>query len=252
MIKDKDLTGNRFGKLVAIENLGLNKFGITSWRCVCDCGNKIIVDVYKLINKKRSCGCEKRKIKNDYTGKIFGNWKVLKFDSKKNRYNFWLCRCVCGTERSVNGTSLKNGTSKSCGCTSLKDMSSKVYEEGEVFINEMYYDYKYNAKKRNLSFNLDKSFFMEIISMPCYYCGIKPSYRNQKSTYKKVRTTRKKNPSGIECNGIDRINTLIGYEKNNVVPCCSFCNYLKKRVSEKEFYENIKRIYEFSLINNRI
>lgn len=53
----------------------------------------------------------------DLTGKKFGRWTVIK--RSDNQYTVaerWDCLCECGTEKSVIGSSLKNGTSKSCGC----------------------------------------------------------------------------------------------------------------------------------------
>ena len=52
----------------------------------------------------------------DLTGKRFGYWTVLKRAQNKGKRVFWLCRCVCGNVKIVQGTSLKNGVSKSCGC----------------------------------------------------------------------------------------------------------------------------------------
>lgn len=34
----------------------------------------------------------------------------------KNKHYYWLCQCECGNQVSVVGTSLTNGTTKSCGC----------------------------------------------------------------------------------------------------------------------------------------
>ncbi len=53
----------------------------------------------------------------DLAGQCFGNWTVKKkHSSDKHRRIHWLCVCVCGTERAVNGADLRNGRSKSCGC----------------------------------------------------------------------------------------------------------------------------------------
>jgi hypothetical protein len=59
----------------------------------------------------------------DLTGKKFGQWEVLYYviDKTKSRGARWYCRCSCGTERSVLGKYLKNGSSTSCGCTRKVD-----------------------------------------------------------------------------------------------------------------------------------
>lgn len=58
------------------------------------------------------------KIRNDLTGQQFGRLTVIGIDSKVNKSHekYWLCRCSCGMEKSVSGTALKNGYTKSCGC----------------------------------------------------------------------------------------------------------------------------------------
>jgi hypothetical protein len=61
-------------------------------------------------------------------GKHFDRWIVLKQVGRtKNRSIAWLCRCDCGTERIVDGSSLRSGRSRSCGCLQkdvLKDIMS--------------------------------------------------------------------------------------------------------------------------------
>lgn len=51
-----DLRGKKFGKLTAIEPLGLNKHKEMTWRCVCDCGNEHITTSYNL-RKEVSTQC---------------------------------------------------------------------------------------------------------------------------------------------------------------------------------------------------
>ena len=56
-----DITGQKFGKLTAIEYLGLVKNKKTYWRCQCDCGNEKIATYYDLRNGHvQSCGCLRR------------------------------------------------------------------------------------------------------------------------------------------------------------------------------------------------
>ena len=48
----KDITGQKFGKLIVIKRSGINK-----WLCGCDCGNEKVVDRNSLITGgTRSCG----------------------------------------------------------------------------------------------------------------------------------------------------------------------------------------------------
>jgi hypothetical protein len=54
----------------------------------------------------------------DLTGKSFGAWTVLGRGEKAGNSPqiAWLCRCECGTERSVVSQPLRTGKSVSCGC----------------------------------------------------------------------------------------------------------------------------------------
>lgn len=53
-------------------------------------------------------------------GKRFGRWIVLE-QVPRPMYHvqqaaWYRCRCDCGTVRDVNGATLRNGNSRSCGC----------------------------------------------------------------------------------------------------------------------------------------
>lgn len=53
----------------------------------------------------------------DLTGKRFGRWLVLEETSERRKGNvMWLCKCDCGTVRTVSASTLKTGKSVSCGC----------------------------------------------------------------------------------------------------------------------------------------
>lgn len=52
----RDISGFRFGRLVAINRI--DGTGRTKWECVCDCGNKKITTLSQLSSgKTSSCGC---------------------------------------------------------------------------------------------------------------------------------------------------------------------------------------------------
>lgn len=59
----------------------------------------------------------------DLTERDIYDWFVIRFD-KYNRGAYWLCRCKCGTERSVRGSALTNGQSRSCGCAAPAAISA--------------------------------------------------------------------------------------------------------------------------------
>ncbi|AQG74085.1 hypothetical protein AWJ15_14425 [Lacticaseibacillus rhamnosus] len=53
-----DLTGQRFGRLVAIKDAGYTKNRSRVWECKCDCGNTAFVKAGHLKNGNvKSCGC---------------------------------------------------------------------------------------------------------------------------------------------------------------------------------------------------
>lgn len=59
-------------------------------------------------------------------GKTYNSWTIISFDKLGNNgHRYYICRCVCGKERSVNIYNIKNNKSKSCGCqkkTTLKNL----------------------------------------------------------------------------------------------------------------------------------
>lgn len=66
----------------------------------------------------------------DLTGRVFGRLTVLGVAYSKGGRRYWQCRCECGTEKAIEGTSLVRGKSQSCGCTKreyLKDLTGQVF-----------------------------------------------------------------------------------------------------------------------------
>ena len=71
----------------------------------------------------------------DLRGQKFGRWMVIERAANKGKQTAWRCRCDCGREAVVVGSSLTRGASKSCGClqkervteTHLKDLTGQKY-----------------------------------------------------------------------------------------------------------------------------
>ena len=67
-------------------------------------------------------------------GLRFNRWLVLQRDfqlSKLHRASWYLCRCDCGIEKSVNANHLRNGGSRSCGCFSREIHRKLLSQTGE-------------------------------------------------------------------------------------------------------------------------
>jgi len=143
MGKIKDITNQRFGKLVAIRNTGKRDKGRNLiWECQCDCGNICEVSGNNLrTGHTRSCGCQRveagKKVGKlpkfiDETNNIYGKLKVIdlayiqKYDSGSNAY--WNCKCECGNHIVVAGNHLRSGHTQSCGC---------IKSQGELIINNL-------------------------------------------------------------------------------------------------------------------
>lgn len=93
-------------------------------------------------------------------------------------------------------------------------------------------NYQRGAKQRGLEFDLSFKKFKKLIQGNCVYCMSEPR------TYFKKEGAR----YGVYYNGIDRVDNSRGYVKGNVVSCCKFCNYAKKKFSADEFRSWLRRV----------
>lgn len=95
--------------------------------------------------------------------------------------------------------------------------------KNEAFRNlpNVYKNYVKSANKRGYSMNLDYDYFIDLVTMPCYYCDY---YLEE------------------HVNGIDRVNNSKPYTKENCVPCCEICNRIKYTYHPMFFLEKSKFI----------
>ena len=183
----------------------------------------------------------------DLTGKKIGRLTVIKrgknMGTKRKMKPRWVCICDCGKRGLYLGMLLRDGKTKSCGClhSDLTIARNKSWTSAETPIKDLYCDYRNNAKRREIAFNLSLSQFKKTILEDCFYCGIKPS-----------QLSKLKPHSLFRYNGIDRINSKIGYSETNVVPCCKECNVSKRAMSQKEFFQWIEKLYLNLKITKRI
>ena len=98
-----------------------------------------------------------RKIK-DLTDQKFSRLTVSSFAGKDKSNNIlWLCKCDCGNERTVQGGSLKDGHTKSCGCLHKESAAStgrSIVSHGEAKDSCKTVEYKaWEAMKQRCSNN---------------------------------------------------------------------------------------------------
>jgi hypothetical protein len=83
----------------------------------------------------------------------------------------------------------------------------------------VYNRYQRGATRRNFVFELSFEEFNELINKSCHYCGDTP---------KQI--------------GIDRVDNTLGYTSNNVVSCCTECNFMKHTMNYQTFINKCIKI----------
>lgn len=129
----EDITGMRSGALVAVERSGATRRGSGLWRCVCDCGNELLVEPNRIRRGAvKSCGCKRGESRiKDLTGRRFGRLTALdRMEEKRGGKYMWRCRCDCGQETEVPVSSLLSGNTTSCGCRKRERLRERARDIG--------------------------------------------------------------------------------------------------------------------------
>lgn len=186
-------------------------------------------------------------------GDRYGRLTVIEYAGKDHRgKHLWLCKCDCGNTKVVVSDNLSSGKSKSCGCL-LKEFLYKkgnqygLYEDREDAILKVQYSHlKRRHKKRFNSEVMSYEDFKNKSKKSCFYCGL-PYSKILEDRLNETKTLKRLSETVVKINGIDRIDSEVGYTKENTVPCCKYCNTAKNTMSYNEFIEWIKRVYKHSI-----
>lgn len=232
----EDLTGKKFGYLTVI-NFIKDDTKKTRWLCKCDCGKNKIVLAYALKDETvRSCGCLKQNVAIEKINKkkeIYINSKHNKLTIIdlyiKNKRIYAKCLCDCGNEANTTLNRVISKSTASCWCSRSESVR---LDFGMSTFNDLLYGYKKAAELRKLSFNLTRERALELFNGDCVYCGSEPTRKRK----------RNKAYGFFIYNGIDRVDSSIGYEDWNVVSCCSVCNMMKKAMSRSDFIKHSIKI----------
>lgn len=133
MGRKRNLIGQRFERLMVIEEGYKSKNGSLMWLCRCDCGTEKYVRSDSLLSGRiKSCGCYNKDVaKAHLEGQRFGFLTVVKENGRnKDGDVLWLCKCDCGNEHTVKSVNLIHGYVKSCGCKRGEMISQKTTKHG--------------------------------------------------------------------------------------------------------------------------
>ncbi len=170
--------------------------------------------------------------RKDLSGQIFGQLTVISpVRHGKRGYFHWNVVCSCGSPLIVCVSSLKHQQS----CRPCRDKRHSTCDDS-TGKSRVIRTYKKNAKDRNLLFQIETHEFIRLISLNCFYCNSPP--------ISKVKSVRKYALDFVY-NGLDRINSNLGYIPDNVVTCCFVCNRAKSALTLEQFRDWVIRIYKF-------
>jgi hypothetical protein len=114
---------------------------------------------------------------------------------------------------------IKQYSCRECGGKGICEHNSVRNRCKDCSPKTVYKNYMWRAKKLNILFDLSFPNFLEILNMPCAYCGAQERR-----------------------NGIDQIIPRGGYIKGNIAPSCAMCAYMKLDYSVSEFFSHVKKI----------
>jgi len=255
----RDITGQRFGGLVALYPLGYIKNNCR-WMFRCDCGADAPRFVAGVLNGKvKSCGCSSNELRRastsgtikqnakwdptktdfvptggrfvDETGNTYGNLAALYpigiLPNRDDNYVVWRWSCSCGGEVDATSYDVKRRHVTSCGCGRCGQSASAWtgYQEipGKVFIS-----IPRDAARRGYEFHLTKEFMWDLFirqGRKCALSGIPLRFLDEKTG--KVSITA----------SLDRIDSSGHYTEDNVQWVHKDVNWMKNRFSQERFLD---------------
>jgi hypothetical protein len=88
--------------------------------------------------------------------------------------------------------------------------------------------------------------FYILSQLSCYYCGVEPKQKcNVFATRKRASSDYARMNGTFIYNGLDRVDCNLPHNKDNVVPCCKFCNYAKRQMTIEEFRLWVKQVHNY-------
>jgi hypothetical protein len=193
--------------------------------------------------------CLSKSLGIDYTNKRIGSLVFeYRLSSKEQRGVLWRAKCDCGRQIDIVSSRVQNQKHPSCGC--MRPVAFSKNPKLRTLENRLRM-YKQRAKRDCIGWSLTDEEFFDIIQQNCSYCGQSPdneinAYKTSRHEQVRSHAAQQQHKRGaIKVNGVDRINSMLGYFVMNCVPCCRYCNYAKRERSHDDFMQWINRLIEF-------
>lgn len=187
-----------------------------------------------------------KNVGDEMIGTQFGDLLVIDdWDRYKNgntSRRMYLSVCVCGQYSISSGFRLRSGSAIRCfGCS----IRAREQTLNRYSIEERLYKLAIKKRRESWQNTLTLNQYIAIIKKECYYCGEPPvevSYlRNNKYTQDKQ----------FFANGVDRLDSTLGYSKENCVPCCKSCNFMKHTLTFDQFVNRVLKIKNHMNLDDR-
>lgn len=172
----------------------------------------------------------------DIRGKRFGRLVVVKMvgDIDNNGARKWLCRCDCGSEKIVVGSTLRYGATKSCGCISFERNFKGYGKLSKSYWNRI----MKGAKKRNLKMALTIKDAWDLFQKQKGKCAV--------SGMPIHITTDYTNQHNEHTASFDRIDNKIGYVLGNVQWVHRDINMMRRTMSIEEFVSICRKVSSYA------
>lgn len=174
--KPMDLKGQKFGRLIALEQTDKRINKSVVWKCKCDCGTECEVVAASLRSgRTKSCGCLKKESDKspkgntiDMLNKKFGHLTVISRKGSDARGEaLWECECDCinKTHIIVLGSNLRSGHTASCGCERRSKGELKIeklLKENNILFEQEYKAFKFsNNRWARFDFFINNKYLIE-------------------------------------------------------------------------------------------
>lgn len=207
--------------------------------------NKLSINVKTVLRVLNREKVEIRGSKSNLLGQKFGRLTANKcLSSDKHQKVLWHCVCDCGNERTVRSSDLTSGKQVSCGChrkeqsiVNLEEYRAELKDSGARAKNfkgcgDLTGRYisarKHAAMKKSLEFSVDAEFLWDLYlaqNKKCALSGLDISFDSENHTA-----------------SLDRIDSLIGYTKDNVQWTHKDINLMKMNLDQSTFKRYCKLI----------